>query len=125
MKAPSADAKTRCEGPRHGRWSRQRRALLILEHCLNIEMNTEHNRDDACTIWLARGRSARCSKFFKTRRGSARAQINGFNVPTKLIYGFVSADTMARRKANAWPENALDDQRQRAREQDPARRRCR
>jgi hypothetical protein len=53
------------------------------------------------------------------------AQINGFNVPTKLIYGFVSADTMARRKANAWAENALDDQRRRAREQDPARRRCR
>jgi hypothetical protein len=125
MKAPSADAKTRCEGPRHGRWSRQRRALLILKHCLNIEMNTEHNRDDACTIWLARPSIGKMLKIFKTRRGSARAQINGFNVPSKLIYGCVSADTMARRKANAWPENALDDQRRRVWEHDPARRRCR
>ena len=65
MKAPSADAKTKCEGPRHGRWSRQRRALLILEHCLNIETNTEHNRDDACTIWLARPSIGKMLKIFQ------------------------------------------------------------
>ena len=80
MKPPSAADKTRCEGPRHGRW------------------NTEYNRDDACTIWLARPSIGKMLKMFKTRRGCARAQINGFNVPSKLIYGFVSADTMAQRK---------------------------